>query len=198
MHNKKLVNFLENHAKGSVREAFVEAAKGTHYKIFRQVLDSLDKGLFYPSELHGITHTERVSFLGLLLSDRLKMSEADTKLFLTACAYHDIGRQNDGTDDLHGARSAGEVAKYTDFTEEELQILKAVIEAHSLSDGKMLETIKKYSVRDEERAMFIAKALKDADGLDRVRLGDLDPHYLRFKESLELIDLAEELFWVYH
>ena len=197
MRKKKLIYCLENHAKGSAKEGFSEVSKGTHYKIFQQVLDSLDERLIHSSDIHGITHTERVCFLGLLLSERLKMSEADTKMFLTACAYHDIGRTCDGIDDGHGARSAGEVAKYTDLAGDELLILKAAIEAHSLSDGKMLETIKKYSVRDEERALLIAKALKDADGLDRVRLGDLDPHRLRFKESLGLIESAEELFWFY-
>ena len=36
--------------------------------------------------------------------------------------------------------------------------------------------------------------LKDADGLDRVRLGDLDPRYLRFKEARAMVAFAEELF----
>ncbi len=36
--------------------------------------------------------------------------------------------------------------------------------------------------------------LKDADGLDRVRLGDLDPSYLRLPESLTMVDFAQRLF----
>ncbi len=35
--------------------------------------------------------------------------------------------------------------------------------------------------------------LKDADGLDRVRIGDLDPRYLRTSEALEMLDFAEQL-----
>ena len=36
--------------------------------------------------------------------------------------------------------------------------------------------------------------LKDADGLDRVRLGDLDPRYLRHPESKGMVDFAQTLF----
>ncbi len=37
------------------------------------------------------------------------------------------------------------------------------------------------------------RVLKDADGLDRVRLGDLDPSYLRYEVSRESVDRAWEL-----
>jgi hypothetical protein len=36
--------------------------------------------------------------------------------------------------------------------------------------------------------------LKDADGLDRARLGDLDPGYLRHPEARELVKGAKRLF----
>jgi hypothetical protein len=36
--------------------------------------------------------------------------------------------------------------------------------------------------------------LKDADGLDRVRLGDLDTSYLRHPEAREMADFAERLY----
>jgi hypothetical protein len=36
--------------------------------------------------------------------------------------------------------------------------------------------------------------LKDVDGLDRVRLGDLDPRYLRHPVSRTMIRFAEQLF----
>lgn len=36
--------------------------------------------------------------------------------------------------------------------------------------------------------------LKDADGLDRVRLGDLDPRYLRHPESKGMVAFAQALF----
>ena len=38
------------------------------------------------------------------------------------------------------------------------------------------------------------QVLKDADGLDRVRLGDLDPTFLRTDVAPELIDIAQDLY----
>ena len=38
--------------------------------------------------------------------------------------------------------------------------------------------------------------LKDADGLDRVRLGDLDVSFLRITESKTMVLFAEQLFRV--
>ncbi len=36
--------------------------------------------------------------------------------------------------------------------------------------------------------------LKDSDGLDRARLYDLDPSFLRHSETLRWVDAAEELY----
>jgi hypothetical protein len=36
--------------------------------------------------------------------------------------------------------------------------------------------------------------LKDADGLDRVRLFDLNPRYLRWPQSKEMMEFARRLF----
>ena len=41
--------------------------------------------------------------------------------------------------------------------------------------------------------MRVFRALKDADALDRVRLGDLDTSYLRFASSLLRVDIAWQL-----
>jgi hypothetical protein len=40
----------------------------------------------------------------------------------------------------------------------------------------------------------LTSLLKDADGLDRVRLGDLDPRRLRHPETREMVAFAEVLF----
>jgi len=40
----------------------------------------------------------------------------------------------------------------------------------------------------------LTSLLKDADGQDRVRLGDLNPRYLRNPEAREMIAFAEALF----
>jgi len=40
----------------------------------------------------------------------------------------------------------------------------------------------------------LTSLLKDADGLDRVRLGDLDPRYLRNPEAHDMVGFAAALF----
>ena len=44
-----------------------------------------------------------------------------------------------------------------------------------------------------DSALRVFRALKDADALDRVRLGDLDESYLRFASSRERVDIASNL-----
>ena len=46
---------------------------------------------------------------------------------------------------------------------------------------------------DFEGVLRVFRVLKDADALDRVRLGDLDPSYLRYEVSRESVDRAWEL-----
>ena len=46
---------------------------------------------------------------------------------------------------------------------------------------------------DSEAVLRVFRVLKDADALDRVRLGDLDPSYLRFEVSRESVERAWEL-----
>jgi hypothetical protein len=40
----------------------------------------------------------------------------------------------------------------------------------------------------------LTSLLKDADALDRVRIGDLDPRYLRNSEAHPMIEFAHTLF----
>ena len=37
--------------------------------------------------------------------------------------------------------------------------------------------------------------LKDADALDRCRIGDLNPAYLRYSESRSLVEIIEDIYW---
>ena len=44
----------------------------------------------------------------------------------------------------------------------------------------------------------LTSLLKDADGMDRVRLGDLEPRYLRHTQSLEMVAFAEARSFFLH
>ena len=64
--------------------------------------------------------------------------------------------------------------------------VELAVELHCQPDSEM-------PPKDHPHWRLIA-LLKDADGLDRVRLGDLDPKYLRLPESKKMIGFAQQLF----
>ena len=81
--------------------------------------------------------------------------------------------------------------------ENDKNILQAVLAVHSRPDKQMDETIEEFFVKDMDRARYLSKLFKDADALDRVRLGDLNEKYLRNDFSHDLIDFSNKLFEKY-
>jgi len=159
--------------------------------ILQASLDALMPQYFYPSPIHGQKHNERVLLYGCMIGWHEGFSEADMHILCDGCAYHDIGRVDDEVDDFHGQRSADlihHVLSYDD--EQELRILRAIMEAHSKNDKLMPVIFAARGVEDPPRALRIARALKDADALDRVRVDKLDPSFLRFNYSKTLVELS--------
>lgn len=70
------------------------------------------------------------------------------------------------------------------LAEADLPAIEAAITAHS-APGEMKRAHEHWA---------LTALLKDADGLDRVRLGDLDPRYFRHPEAHGMIDFAQALF----
>lgn len=157
---------------------------------------TLKREELYKSFLHGQGHIERVIMLGALIAMGEKFSLRDTRLTLFACSYHDIGRINDRRDDDHGTVSAeGIVSRdlvsiIPDVSEDEIAILQAAIATHSMHDSSLEANERKFGVKPEEheRCRRICWCLKDADNMDRVRLNDLDPKYLRHETSRGMVD----------
>lgn len=157
---------------------------------------TLKREELYKSFLHGQGHIERVIMLGALIAMGEKFSLRDTRLTLFACSYHDIGRINDRRDDDHGTVSAeGIVSRdlvsiIPDVSEDEIAILQAAIATHSMHDSSLEANECKFGVKPEEheRCRRICWCLKDADNMDRVRLNDLDPKYLRHETSKGMVD----------
>ena len=111
-----------------------------------------------------------------------------------AASYHDVGRTFDGYDIYHGARSALRLAALTGQTGEALVELQAAVTAHSRPDREMASIVASFQPRDLPHAMALTRLLKDADNLDRVRLGDLDPKFLRHDSAKDLVGFAQHLF----
>ena len=145
----------------------------------RCMAQSIRLDRLFHSRLHGAGHISRVMVLGALLAQRAQLDENVTQLLMYACAYHDVGRVDDSVDDEHGLRAALQLEELTSLSGQPLHCLQAAVEAHSRPDERMGDVLTKYGVADVAYAWPLAKLLKDADGLDRVRLDMLDPSYLR-------------------
>lgn len=160
---------------------------------FRRQLETLKTEVLFQSTVHGKGHIERTMAYGFLIGTSGGICPKDLTLLMAACSYHDIGRSNDGWDIWHGqvsARRLDDVIALSDSAEQ--LILKAAVESHSRDDSEMDDIIAFYGVSDRARARRLTQMLKDADGLDRVRLGRsmLDTAYLRCPGSETLLPFA--------
>lgn len=149
----------------------------------------LDQWFLRPDEIgniHGINHEARVMIwqeilARLLIKDGMTL---DQEALRWAAATHDTQRIADGTDFPHGERAAA-------WVERELK--------HRISE-RSLETViylNTWHVPPDSSAPAMTPELavfKDADSLDRVRLYDLDPEFLRCDYSKILLQhLAQAL-----
>ena len=142
--------------------------------------------LAHDSDIHGVGHMTRVFILQELICDQLE--KEGTAVNRQATRYgamaHDVGRHDDGRDLEHGRRSAEWMQKNLagKMSPEALDVATYIVHWHVPPD-------------DEAPVMTTElKVLKDADGLDRARLGDLDPSYLRTNAAKNLVDVAQKLY----
>lgn len=150
------------------------------------------------SPIHAFGHCERVLLFSLMLCEEVfgDDHEAMDTLALTSI-FHDSRRQDDYLDTGHGARAA---VYYKDYCNSHPDITYSEISAylmryHDLDDRLGIQAIRKHFSAGADRALKMYAIFKDADALDRWRLGSygLDPRYLRLDESHGLVDFARGL-----
>ncbi len=183
------------------------ALKNSPYgEMLQKAFALLDREVLYESWMHGAGHIERVMVLSAELAREGALPLRETELLLLAASYHDIGRVDDSRDPAHGCRSAEMLSsdpqfarRMEDVTGEERRALLAAIEAHSLSDADRNTAAAHWGADVSEGSLFhrLATGLKDADNLDRVRLGDLDTKHLRTPAAVALVPFADELYRQY-
>ncbi|MBP1761965.1 MAG: metal dependent phosphohydrolase [Firmicutes bacterium] len=153
---------------------------------------------FYnPNGIHALSHTKRVLLLGLLLVYLEKLSDHDRDVICEAAVFHDIGRITDGYDTSHGIASyrklfAKGLQKF--LPAEDQETIRFIIELHAVADKAATKQLKKYDLNDIDHTLKLYNIFKDADGLDRVRINDLNPDYLRSTGAHKLLLLAHQLF----
>ncbi len=153
------------------------------------------KGFDFISDIHGQNHTKRVLLHILILCHLLNVSGKEKAMLCMAAIYHDLGRVHDNRDDKHGFRSK---QIYEGDVKSPHPIISFLIEYHSRMDSQGLDEINNNPVLAKEKDLVIKlyNIFKDADALDRIRLGprDLDIGYLRLPESKQLIKVARLMY----
>ena len=144
------------------------------------------------SSLHGQSHVARVMVHAFRLIEATGWNDEAPRLW-AAVYLHDLARTHDGRCYRHG-RDA--MKKF-----ETLPHVRALFERAGVrnADYPIIHTavvhhsLPKELDRDHPH-WRLTSLLKDADGLDRVRLGDLDARYLRNREARTMVAFAQALF----
>jgi HD superfamily phosphodiesterase len=124
---------------------------------------------------HGIGHITRVLVWTAQIAERLNTTLRREELFWAA-GLHDIKRWDDGRDQEHGERAAGWVlAEFANVRPDiarslDLELIADLCRGHVISNDLF------------DRWSPELQVLKDADGLERVRIFDLDPGRLRLRD----------------
>jgi len=158
-----------------------------NYQKYRELIDKLN----YKEGIHGRKHVYRVLLNALILSYLCGINEKDTRVIATAAAWHDCARVHDGTDYLHGLHGA---EKYKEKTPKHNPDTYFLIKNHSVNDNDALKELNEIykKPKEKKRMQLLFNIIKDADGLDRIRLGrgELDVNYLRLEYSRKMVLLA--------
>jgi hypothetical protein len=154
-----------------------------------------------PTSIHGISHTRRVLIHAQTISAARDVDEDWFESLVLAVAWHDIGRTHDGREPEHGINSVAKVRRLGLHAGVDAHILARTffaMEWHSVPDYQAIDKAAALDPRQmpEPGTMLrVLWLLKDADGLDRVRIGDLDPGQLRYEESVARVARATELLY---
>ena len=160
------------------------------------------------ASIHGLGHTRRVMIHARAIAQAEGFLAWEQEALFRAALWHDIGRTDDSADYYHGAKSAGKVLALGLHQGLEPLVYETALfavthhsgsEAHGERAARRLEFFQPQGesfrrvLIPGDSALRVFQALKDADALDRVRLGDLDKSYLRFPSSRKRVDLASAL-----
>ena len=162
---------------------------GIDFTLFKLNPASFD----HQSNIHGINHTYRVMYHVLQIASKRELKREGIIAFCAAY-IHDLARLNDGYCTKHGSWSSErKLPTYKNFFSEiglnqtDIEKLETAVSNHSIPE----------ELEKNDNAYLVTALLKDADALDRIRLGDsnLDIRYLRFPESKKMVDSAKEIFF---
>lgn len=145
------------------------------------------------SKLHGIPHVYRVMCNTLVIGVLISKQDAAVLAFYAAYV-HDFSRKHDGKCSEHGRWAVEQKLPFF--------IIKFLKNGLERRDIPAIETaVSMHSVQEElpenDQFYLVTSILKDADALDRIRLGEgnLDISQLRFTESHSIIKKAKGFYY---
>lgn len=165
----------------------------TDYKKWRRFLEEQVEFRWTGSLLHTREHCARVLLFCLLIAEKQCLTREETNVLCMAAVFHDSCRQDDGYDVGHGQRAA---AYYQEFCRQKPEFfderVPAIMAFHDRDDADGKREI---SAKGLEHGVLLYEIFKDADALDRFRLGPdaLDIHMLRTDAARELVPFAGSL-----
>jgi hypothetical protein len=147
----------------------------------------------HPSRTHGQGHVARVMIHAFRLIEATGKAEEGARLW-GAVYLHDLARTHDGFDEVHGRDAVLRVNESTDLQD------RLVAHGIASDDPSMLLAVMMHCLPDDHSAYGgkpiwpLLALLKDANGLDRVRFGDLEKSYLRSEHSRNMAQFAQDLY----
>lgn len=177
----------------------VEIEKVKNNPVFQEVIKDIKEQFFLDDRTHGLLHNERVAIYACIIGINEGLSADELRMVLEASLYHDIGRGFGNNN--HGRVTAQLIDKnreyiFPNYNDNQISIIKALCNGHSVDDDKYEEIAEEYGIRDVDNFKKLLDVVKDADAIDRVRLkrnGSLDESFLRTSTSKSYIDFAKEL-----
>ena len=165
------------------------------YKVWLEFMnENIDFGLLDSIE-HNKVHCARVLLLALIIGEKFGLSDEEMDALSMAAMFHDSRRVDDWLDKGHGKRAAEYYKDYCNENNIPFD-LKAyyIMSYHDQDDDLGLLEIEK-SPDLKENCILLYQIFKDADGLDRLRLGPkaLNINMLRTEEAVKLVDFAKYL-----
>ena len=146
----------------------------------------------HASALHGQTHVGRVLVHAFRLVRATGLAAEAPRLW-AAVYLHDLARLHDGDCEDHGPNAVRLFGGRAD--------LRALFARAGVRDSDYPAIGFAVSHHSSWRELppdapheTLAALLEDADALDRVRLGDLDPSRLRLGPSAEMVPFAKRLY----
>ena len=137
--------------------------------------------------IHGIGHIYR-TMIGCAVLGVMLQKPREALLAFCGAYIHDLARRDDGVEYMHGS----------DATLYKFPLYAALWDKYSLSEKErewVCQAVSQHSTKEwmkvGDEGYDVMAILKDADALDRCRIGDLNPAMLRYAESRELINIIE-------